>query len=105
MVKKIKFSMVYSVCFIGLAGIILFFPMNFNDTHTCLYNKYYCSYKNRPCPKMSNPDELNEVHHAMNMNDRGSILLKKYIFPYGFLWWGSLTLFAGSVLFYRKLKS
>lgn len=74
---------------VAIAGLILFFPINFSGEHTCL---------------------LDYIVHAAAGTDvphsHPSQLLRQYIIPYGLLWW--LSIFGVAVVavaLHRMAKS
>ena len=72
----IKKILLVAVALFGIAGVVLFFPMNFSDEHTCLLDLIV-----HAAATTSNP----EAPHA-----HPSELLRHYLFPYGLLWWSSI---------------
>ena len=60
----------------AIAGVILFFPFNFSDAHTCLFDVLV-----HAAASVSNP----EAQHT-----HSSELLRRYLIPYGLLWWSSI---------------
>jgi hypothetical protein len=71
-----KISLV-AAAMLAIAGVILFFPMNFSNEHTCLLDLIV-----HAAATASNP----EAPHA-----HPSELLRHYLFPYGLLWWSSIA--------------
>jgi hypothetical protein len=61
----------------GIAGVILFLPMNFSNEHTCLLDLVM-----HAAATTSNP----EAPHA-----HSGKLLRRYLVPYGLLWWSSIV--------------
>lgn len=61
---------------VAAAGVILFFPMNFSDEHTCLLDLVV-----HAAATASHP----EAPHA-----HPSEMLRHYLIPYGLLWWSSI---------------
>ena len=95
--------MILKLAFIifGVLGIILFFPYNFENTHTCLAHKYIGS--NSPsCFEYSQgnkgSEHCNDSVHNSRENHR---LTSHYLYPFGFLWWASIGLV---VLQVRNIK-
>lgn len=62
---------------VAMAGVILFFPMNFSNEHTCLLDLAV-----HAAATASHP----EAPH-----DHPSELLRHYLIPYGLLWWSSIV--------------
>jgi hypothetical protein len=77
---------------LGTAGMIVFFPYNFDNTHTCLAHKYVERDISSCCEELPgdadkdhcNPDGIHsgENHHLMS----------HYLYPFAFLWWTSIGL-------------
>lgn len=70
---KILFA---AAAILAIAGVILFFPINFSDEHTCLLD-----YIVHAAATVSDPN----APHA-----HPSELLGRYLVPYGLLWWSSI---------------
>jgi hypothetical protein len=60
----------------GIAGVILFFPMNFSNEHTCPLDLIVHAAATSADP---------EAPHA-----HPGELLRHYLLPYGLLWWSSI---------------
>lgn len=61
---------------LAMAGVILFFPINFSDAHTCLFDLIV-----HAAVTVSSPEAL---------HTHSSELLRRYLIPYGLLWWSSI---------------
>ena len=61
---------------LAMAGVILFFPFNFSDAHTCLFDLivHAAATASNPAAEHTHPSEL----------------LRRYLIPYGLLWWSSI---------------
>ena len=66
---------------VGTLGFILFFPCKFRGGQTCIVDRW-----------------LNSHAHKEEMISSDT-RLHRYVWPYGFLWWGSMGV--AVVLFYR----
>ena len=66
---------------IGFIGIILFFPVNFNNSYTCIYHRFLNHHN------LESDIDLNNINHQHN-----SDLLDIYINHYALFWWLSISL-------------
>jgi len=76
----------------GVSGIVLFFPYNFGNTHTCLAHKYLGPETSSYCEntQVSNGSEhCNDIDLTSRENH---YLASHYLYPFGFLWWASIGL-------------
>lgn len=76
----------------GIAGAVLFFPVNIQDQYTCLYHRLFSpehSYTHSTGVDISQTQEED--------------LLRHYLSPFGLLWWGSLLLTALSIYSLKRL--
>ncbi|MCK6619719.1 MAG: hypothetical protein HUU32_04545 [Calditrichaceae bacterium] len=75
----------------GIAGAVLFFPVNINNQYTCLYHRLFSpghSYTH------STGDDISQTQKED--------LLNRYLSPFGLLWWGSLLITALSIYGLRR---
>lgn len=71
---------------VGLLGTVCFFPMNINSTYTCLFHQFFVEgIHDHSSHIQSNSIEGKHSHD--------SPLLNYYLVRFGFLWWGSISLF------------
>ncbi len=77
MSSTIRKILLVAAAVFGIAGVILFFPMNFSNEHTCLLDLIV-----HAAATASDP----EAPHA-----HPGELLRHYLFPYGLLWWSSIV--------------
>jgi len=104
MVKRLS---VFFLIF-GIAGVVLFFPLNMNNRYTCLYHRLFC----RTEPVAAGHDQRLEPHtnnhggmpHQAMQGPQVNALIPHYLKHFAFYWWGSLLL-AGICLFLSRKKS
>jgi hypothetical protein len=81
MVLKLK---LFALLAISLVGFVLFFPIKVDRNSCCLGEA------------MASAHATSQQHHAhANMMQHARDhrhLARQYLFPYGFLWWGSIAL-------------
>lgn len=87
---------------IGIAGAVLFFPVNIQNRYTCLYHRLLF-------PEHSYSHSHKAAEHPENQVSRDSLydhlhdqLLRGYLKPFGLLWWGSLLIV--TLCFYELKK-
>ena len=75
---------------LGIAGIIAFFPFNFDNTYTCLAHRYVKGDNSTCCGK--NPEMIHsDQNHAVDSHSGASHhLMQHYLVPFAFLWWTSI---------------
>lgn len=78
----------------GIAGAVLFFPVNINNKYTCLYHRLFS-------PGHSYPHAAGADISQTQKED----LLHRYLSPFGLLWWGSLLLTALSIYSLKRQAS
>jgi len=64
------------VAIIAVAGVILLFPVNFGNEHTCLLDHI--------------THAAATISDAHTPHEHPSELLRNYLIPYGILWWSSI---------------
>jgi len=84
------------IVILGLIGVFLFFPVNLGGVHTCLFHRIFFQGAN------SNMDIAN-FSSTPAMADH-SHLVRKYLVPFGFIWWFSLALVGWGILRYRNRR-
>ncbi|HDL19322.1 MAG TPA: hypothetical protein ENH29_09730 [Bacteroidetes bacterium] len=96
MYRRRQFAYLSAVFLIlGTVGVIGFFPVNFESRYTCIYHRFFCDGMQNPTLDVADgnrPGGLcynSEVPH----ND----LLKRYLIPFGFLWWSSIGLLVAGI--------
>jgi hypothetical protein len=82
----------YSILVLGFAGIILFFPFNFGNGHSCLAHKYFKSSTAGCCDSYTQNDSSEAGMKMVTMPSHHNHLLKHYLYPFAFLWWTSIGL-------------
>ena len=103
---KIKFLMLL-LLLIGIAGSILFFPVNINNRYTCLGDKIVAHHQQR----LNELDSLEKdmIHHVniSGQSNHHDLLMQKYVYPFGIFWWLSLGVVSLGIymLFYRGCKN
>ena len=100
---KIKFLMLLFLI-IGIAGSILFFPVNIKDRYTCLGHKLM---NNQPQEFNKLDSHKNSMIHPTTTSDQAdhhNLLLQKYVYPFGIFWWLSVGVVSLGIymLFYRR---
>lgn len=80
----------------GIAGAVLFFPVNIQDQYTCLYHRLFSPGHSYPHSAGADID----ISQTQQEN-----LLNRYLSPFGLLWWGSLLLTAISIYSLKRLPS
>jgi hypothetical protein len=82
---KILFA---AAAMLAVAGVILLFPINFSDEHTCLldYIVHAAATVSDPTAPHKHPSEL----------------LGRYLAPYGLLWWSSILALIAVALMWRR---
>lgn len=92
----------------GIAGTILFFPVNIQNQYTCLYHRLIHRYSQRerigavPLPNDKSPNVNHnhaETKNASPEELNHDELIQHYVFSFGLLWWASL-LFVGLSLYH-----
>ena len=68
---------------IGLVGSVMFFPVNMDSQYTCLFHRL--------------------VHEGHSYAYPHDTIVQHYITTFGFLWWGSLILLAGSIYAWKLM--
>jgi hypothetical protein len=100
---KVKF-LILLLLIIGIAGSILFFPVNIKNRHTCLGHKLMNN-QQQELNKLDS-DQNSMIHHTITSGHEGhqSLLLQRYVYPFGIFWWLSLGTVFGVIylLFYRR---
>jgi hypothetical protein len=76
---------------IGILGSIFFFPINFNNQYTCLYHRIFAP-EHHNYEVMGTDDLVLSVKKNYENEEIHSELIKKYIVPFGFVWWSSLAI-------------
>ncbi len=88
---------------VGLIGAILFFPVNLNNTHTCLCDKLIQSAGHtHMIPKPPNVSSNSPEASYLASSHGGHQMLNRYLVPYALLWWISLALVGWQVMVIRK---
>ncbi len=80
----------------GLIGVFLFFPVNLGDVYTCLFHRIFFQGVG------SNP-EFSGFSSASAMVDH-SHLVRKYLMPFGIIWWFSLALVGWGIFRFRNKR-
>ena len=128
--QKLNFGLILILLLVGVIGTILFFPLRIDNVYTCLYHRFahndmpqmmteyhlkmlksagYEKYYNHRNFAATGADEQMPGFVSMNGNcmrseATGKRLISRYIFPFGFFWWGSLAiLIIGFFLIRKKL--
>ena len=83
MIAQNKKYVLIFIMMLGIAGGLLFFPLQLNDGYTCFYHRFFDS--DRPVIKHAHIITQIQEHHSTEMIDA-------YISGYAFFWWGSLVL-------------
>lgn len=83
---------------VGIVGAVFFFPINFDDQYTCLYHRifapeYHHGFSKEP-RLAGNAAPVGEYHKDEQNEMLHSDLVKKYILPFGIIWWISLIAIA-----------
>lgn len=91
----------YGLVILGLAGFILFFPFNFGNSHSCLAHKYLTSKTPGCCNEHHVHGSSNRTTEVERIAQENHHLLSHYLYPFAFLWWGSIGLI---VLQIRNLR-
>ena len=94
---------------IGLVGAIFFFPLKLDGSHTCICDKMICE-KETCCQEgFSILNGQNNKIMQLGINNNSHMyhaeLLNEYLFPFAFLWWGSLIMVFSGFYLMKKYKS
>ena len=91
--KMVSFAMVV----VGVTGVILFFPLNLDNAHTCFFHRLFSGDQgiNPGWAGFGTIPGEAEQHK----------LLQKYLVPFGFIWWFSLALVGWGIVRLRHRKN
>jgi len=104
---KHKFWILFFLGF-GIAGTVLFFPVNIHNQYTCLYHRFIHRHSQKEAigsvpssifNKRANDNNLEEPGDTSSERLDHDTLTRHYVFSFGLLWWASLLLVGFS--FYR----
>jgi len=110
---------------LGVAGGILFFPINLDNRYTCMYHQLRNRSSHPPGHMMAahlreskNQSVIPTMEHHMAMQmeemknapygylllwgEQDTRLLNRYLLPFGLLWWSSLAIFVIGCYHLRK---
>jgi hypothetical protein len=101
--------LVYLLMFSGAVGTILFFPINLDGNHTCLYQQVFAK-ESGIHPQTSLYSSILDSNNQKSQ-DRSKEYpihqkqpLDKYVIPYGLSWWASLGLVGMGIFGIRRLN-
>jgi|GEM_PF-3091320 hypothetical protein len=111
-----RFTIGCALLLVGILGAVLFFPFNYEDRYTCLYHRFSDRGESALNRSLTGTIQRRDGDHAhQHMGDIHSLransndtedLVRRYVFPFGLFWWGSLAIFtAGCFLFRSWLKT
>ncbi len=90
----------------GIIGGVLFFPINFDNQYTCLYNRVFApKHHYELSNEMINSGTRVEEYYESEIDEMmHSELVRKYILPFGLVWWFSLVIIAFAFFWLKHLR-
>ena len=87
----------------GIFGTIFFFPVNIDDSYTCLSHRLISQQKNHFLPD-KRPD-FGAASVKRRESENSHLLIKKYFLPYALLWWISIGIVFLSYQYFKGIGS
>jgi len=87
--QNLKKEILFIFIIIGLIGSIVFCPAKMESGKTCLFHKMVGG-------------ETNQISDKISIMHKNHITVKRYLIPFGFAWWFSIFLFAGSFYYLKN---
>ncbi|MCK5034232.1 MAG: hypothetical protein KAS18_11375 [Calditrichia bacterium] len=103
--KLNKKYLVYSLIIIGAIGLVIFFPVNFNNEYTCLYHRIFYADKHISMKLHHQNSQGYDIEHSFEYYGKAEMntLLKYYIGHYAAFWWTSIVIFSISIVLIKKI--
>jgi hypothetical protein len=79
----------------------LFFPVNINDSYTCLSHRLLSQEKNHFSQDEHSEFDAASIHRKKSVDSHH--LVKTYLLPYALLWWVSIGIVFLSYRYYKRI--